>query len=104
MMKAVRAILLLLALNGLVGCDIRYPNTGVEMTDERPTIAFKGAPDGSQVFVDGVAMGPAAEFDGQKVLLVEAGTHVVEVRHNGAIILSESVFLGGGATRFFVVQ
>lgn len=103
-MKVVRAMLMLLAFGGLAACDIRYPNTGVEITDERPTIAFKGAPEGSQVFLDGIAMGPADEFDGRKVLLVEPGTHVVEVRRNGGVLLSESVFLGEGATRTFVVQ
>jgi hypothetical protein len=97
-------MLVLLALSGLAACDIRYPNTGVEIADERPTIAFRGAPAGSQVFVDGVAMGPADEFDGQKVLLVEPGMHVVQVRHKGGILLSERVFLGEGAKRTFVVQ
>lgn len=104
-MKAVRAMLMLLAFSGLAACDIRYPNTGVVIADERPTIAFSSAPKGSQVFIDGVAMGPADEFDGQnKVLLVEPGTHVVEVRRKGGVLLSERVFLGEGATRIFVVQ
>lgn len=104
MMKAARAVLMLLALGGLVACDIRYPNTGAEISDQRPTISFRGAPEGSLVFVDGIAMGRADEFDGRKVLLVEAGSHVVEVRHNGGVLLSESVFLGEGTNRIFVVH
>ncbi len=104
-MKVLRSILILLALGGLVACGIRYPSTNVEISDERPSIGFSGAPSGSQVFVDGIAMGPADKFDGRKqALLVEPGTHLVEVRHNGGVVLSESVFLGEGATRIFVVN
>ncbi len=104
-MKAVWTLLVVLALGGLGACDIRYPNTGVEITDERPTIGFKGAPGGSEVFVDGIAMGPADQYDGQReTLLVEPGTHVVQIHHQGGVLLSERVFLGEGATRIFVVQ
>lgn len=103
-MKTVRAMLMLLALGGLAACDIRDPNTDVKISDERPAIAFKGAPGGSLVFVDGVVMGSASKFNGQQVLLVEPGAHVVEVRHDGGVLLSERVFLGEGATRMFVVK
>lgn len=104
-MRLVRPLLMVLALGGLGACDIRYPNTGVEIADERPTIGFKGAPGGSQVFVDGIAMGPADRYDGQReTLLVEPGTHVVQVRHLGGVLLSARVFLGEGANRIFVVQ
>lgn len=104
-MKIFRSILILLALGGLTACPIRYPSTNVEISDERPTIGFSGAPSGSRVFVDGIAMGPADKFDGRKqALLVEPGTHLVEVRHNGGVVLSETVFLGEGATRIFIVN
>lgn len=104
-MRILRSILMLLALGELAACPIRYPSSNVEISDERPTIGFSGAPAGSQVFVDGIAMGPADEFDGRKrALLVEPGTHVVQVRHNGGVLLSETVFLGEGATRIFVVN
>jgi hypothetical protein len=104
-MKFLQSMLILLALGGLVACGIRYPSTNVEIQDARPTIGFSGAPAGSQVFVDGIAMGPADKFDGRKAaLLVEPGTHVVQVRNDGRVLLSETVFLGEGATRIFVVN
>lgn len=101
-MKILRSMVILLAFGWLAACE--YPNSKVEITDERPTIAFTGAPWRSQVFVDGVEMGRADRLEGRKVLLVEPGMHVVEVRHKGKILLSEKVFLGEGATRTFVVQ
>jgi hypothetical protein len=45
------SLLMVLVLGGLAACDIRYPTTNVAIADERPTIGFKGAPGGSQVFV-----------------------------------------------------
>ncbi len=104
-MKPVMSLLMVLVLGGLAACDIRYPNTNVAIADERPTIGFKGAPGGSQVFVDGIAMGAADRFDGHReTLMVEPGTHVVQVRHDGGVLLSERVYLGEGATRIFIVQ
>lgn len=103
-MKAARVLLVALALAGLAAC-IRYPTPGVEITDERPTIAFKGAPVGSVIYVDGIAMGAAAKFDGKReALLVEPGPHLIEVRDGDRTLLSERVFLGGRATRTFVVR
>jgi hypothetical protein len=50
-------------------------------------------------------MGAADQFDGNReTLMVEPGTHVVQVRHEGGVLLSERVYLGEGATRIFVVQ
>lgn len=100
--RALAAVLVL----GLVlaGCDIRYPSSRTDIPDERPSIAFQGAPDGSVVFVDGNAMGPATKFDGTNVLLVEPGNHVVEVRLGKQVLLTRRVFLSGQATRTFVVR
>lgn len=104
-MKPVLSLLMVLVLGGLAACDIRYPSTTVAIADERPTIGFKGAPGGSQVFVDGIAMGAADQFDGSReTLIVEPGTHVVQVRQDGGLLLSERVYLGEGATRIFIVQ
>lgn len=103
-MRAVKSLLMVLAIASAVAA-CRYPSGGVEITDERPTIGFKGAPDGAMIFVDGIAMGPAARFDGKKeALLVEPGSHVVEVRMGKRTLLSERVFLGSRATRTFTVR
>lgn len=102
-MRAAVVLFVALGLGGLAGCQ--YPTTGVEITDERPTIAFKGAPYGSVVFVDGLAHGSAASYDGVKnSLIVEPGSHLVEVRDGGNVIFSQKVFLGSRATKTFVVR
>ena len=104
-MSVLRSLVGLVLIIGFAACDIRYPNTGVEISDERPTIAFKGAPPGSEVFVDNLLMGPADRFDGRtELLLVEPGTHLIEVRYLGRTLLSERVILNGRATRTFTVQ
>jgi hypothetical protein len=89
----------------MTGCGIRYPSSRTDIPDERPSIAFRGAPNGSVVFVDGQAMGSATQFDGgENVLLVEPGNHLIEVRVGERVLLTRRVFLSGQATRTFVVQ
>ncbi len=103
-MKAVGALVVVVGLAGLAAC-IQYPTTGVAIPDERPTIAFKGAPYAAVVFVDGLAHGLAADYDGAtKSLIVEPGNHLIEVRDGDRNILSERVFLGSRATKTFVVR
>lgn len=102
--KPLRHILLVVALVALAGC-IRYPSSRTDIPDERPSIAFSGAPKGSVVFVDGQAMGLATQFDGGKnVLLVEMGNHLIQVRLGDRVLLTQRVFLSGQATKTFVVR
>lgn len=92
--------IVLLAL--IVGCA--YPTSGVRVPDERPSIAVKNAPRDAVLYVDGLNMGMARDYDGRsQVLLLEPGTHKVEVSTGGRVLLSETVFLGGGELRTLVV-
>lgn len=87
------------------GC--KYPAPAkVEQKDTRPAIGIAGAPKGAELYVDGVNMGPARDYDGKsKVLLVESGNHLVEVKSaSGEVLLSEKVFLGSLATKVFKIQ
>ncbi len=103
--KLLRQVLVVVALVALAGCDIRYPSSRTDIPDERPSIAFSGAPEGSVVLVDGLAMGPAARYDGQEnVLLVEPGNHLIQVRIGDRVLLRQRVFFSGRATRTFVVR
>ena len=93
------------ALAVLAACDIRLPSSRTDIPDERPSIAFSGAPEGSVVFVDGQAMGSAFQYSsGRNVLLVEPGNHLISVRMGDQVILTRRVFLSGAATRTFVVK
>jgi hypothetical protein len=71
------------------------PSTTVRTLDSRPSLAIAGAPPGSQLFVDGNAMGRAAAYDGQpQVLVVEPGTHLVDVRDTaGRVLFQQTVFV-----------
>ena len=71
------------------------PATTVRTPDSRPGLAVEGAPAGSQLFVDGNAMGDANAYNGQpSVLRVEPGTHVVDVRDgSGRVLFQQRVFV-----------
>ena len=88
----------------LIVAACAYPTTRTDIPDERPSLAFTNAPEGSTVWVDGLQMGAAHDFNGtDRVLLVEPGNHVVEVRMGERVLLTRRVFLSGPATRSFVV-
>jgi hypothetical protein len=104
-MKILYAVLILLSVIFFQGCH--YPDAAkIEQKDSRPAIGVAGAPVGSVVFVDGLKMGSASQFDGQKnVLLVESGTHLVEVKSaSGQVLHSETLFLSGSTTKILQVS
>jgi hypothetical protein len=64
-----------------------------------PSLIVKGAPTGSTLFIDGLAMGPATQFDGNpNVLAVLAGVHKVEVRSGTSVVYSGKAFVSSGET------
>lgn len=85
----------LLAAAALALAACAMPSTTVRTTDTRPSLAVEGAPRGSHLFVDGNSVGEAAAYDGRPaVLLVEPGTHVVDVRDtSGKVIFRQTVFV-----------
>lgn len=87
----IRVVLLLAVF--LFACAM--PSTSVRTTDTRPGLAFEGAPEGATVYVDGLAMGEAAKYDGNPgILLVEPGTHRVSVTApDGSVLLDRSVYV-----------
>jgi hypothetical protein len=59
----------------------------------------KGAPAGSTLFIDGLQIGSATQYDGNpNVLEVLEGTHQVEIRQGGSVLYSEKTFVGVGET------
>jgi hypothetical protein len=94
------SVLVAFALLSLTGC---YTNTSSTISDERPSIAFIGGQSGDSVYVNGIEMGDASEYDADpKVLFVEAGRNLVEVKSKkGSMILSTSVMLDKGQIRKF---
>ncbi len=94
-------ILCLCLLVAAAGCV--YPASQVRSSDERPQISFSGAPAASILYVDGLTMGePKTLEDANQTLLLEPGTHKIEVRaSDGSVLLSETVFLGSGSLKNF---
>ena len=70
------------------------PVTTVSTVDDRPALAFKGAPEGAFIYVDGLNMGRAAEYNGEpKILNVLSGSHNLRIIFNGAVIYEQRVFV-----------
>jgi hypothetical protein len=87
------------------GC--RYPDpAAIEQTDSRPAIGISGAPLESALYVDGLRMGMATQYDGtEQVLLIESGKHLIEVKSaDGTVIHSETVFLSNSATKVLAIK
>jgi len=83
---------LLVGTFALGGCSM--PSTVVRTVDDRPTLAFKGAPKEATLFVDGINMGSASQYDGDpKVLTVETGTHNVLVKIGQEDVFEKRVFV-----------
>lgn len=87
------------------GCT--YPEPAqIEQKDSRPAIGVSGAPESATLYVDGLKMGLASQYDGvEHVLLVESGKHLVEVKSaDGRVIHSETVFLSNSTTKVLDIK
>jgi hypothetical protein len=73
------------------------PQPQVKTGSVPPTLIVKGAPAGSILFVDGLAMGTAAQYDGNpNTLAVLEGSHQVEVRLGNTLVYREKSFASSG--------
>jgi hypothetical protein len=88
-----KAAFLTLCILLLVGCAM--PTTRVQTVDDRPSISVHGAPRGAVLFVDGLSMGAANQYDGApNILRLEPGTHEILIAKDGAVVFTERIFLG----------
>ena len=75
-------------------CSCSMPNTSVRTVDDRPTLVFKGSPENAVLYVDGINMGAASQYNGEpKALVVESGTHVVRITLGSEIVYEQRVFV-----------
>jgi hypothetical protein len=82
----------------LLGCA--EPVSNVRTVDDRSRLLVQGAPAGSQLYLDGKPVGDATAYAGDPgILLVEPGTHIVEVRRGDTLLFSQKIFFGGGEQR-----
>jgi hypothetical protein len=92
-----RALSIVALLIALAACAL--PQTTVRTGSAQPSLVVKGAPSGTVLYVDGLPVGPAPQFDGNpNVLAVLEGVHQVEIRQGNAVIYHDKVFLSSGET------
>jgi hypothetical protein len=91
-MKKILFFALLTAICGIFGCSMPY--TSVRTVDERPTLAFKNAPNGAILFIDGVNMGDPVQFNGDpNVLAVEPGSHSIRITSSDTVVYEQKIFV-----------
>ena len=96
-----KSLAILVAMAALTGC---MPQTTVRTGMSPPTLMVAGAPPGSVLFVDGLDMGSATQYDGNpKVLAVLEGTHQVEVRLGSNLVYKEKAFVSSGQSHTVAV-
>ena len=96
-----KSLAILVAIAALAGC---MPQTTVRTGMSPPTLMVTGAPSGALLFVDGLDMGSAAQYDGNpKVLAVLEGTHQVEVRFGSNVVHREKAFVSSGQSHTVAV-
>ncbi|MCX7056344.1 MAG: hypothetical protein NTZ79_03895 [Proteobacteria bacterium] len=79
----------------LASCAL--PETRVTTGAAPAGLVVEGAPAGATLYIDGLAMGLAAEFNGKpKVLTVLEGAHNVEIRVGSAVVFGEKAFVSNG--------
>lgn len=90
--------LTLILLASLSACAL--PETSVKTGAARPRLSFPNAAPDTILVMDGITIGPAARYDGNPgVLLVEEGTHLLELKRNGQTVHSEKAFVSNGETK-----
>jgi hypothetical protein len=96
-----RFYFLVLCLSLLVGCST--PVVKVLSVEEKPGISIHGAHPRAVVYVNGLSMGRAGQYDEHgKVLFLEPGTHDVEIVRRGTIIFTQQVVLSRGLQKIYV--
>jgi hypothetical protein len=92
-MRNIIVQLLLLSVVFMVGCG--GPSTAVKSAPDRAGIVIKNAPESSVLYVDGVTVGPASDFNGKKKYLeLEAGSHLIVIKSDANKILTrQEIFL-----------
>lgn len=98
-----KTLFVLILLAAQAACAL--PETSVRTGAARPKLSFPNAAPDMILVMDGITIGPAAPYDGNPgVLLVEEGTHLLEIKRNGQTVHSEKAFVSNGETRAIVTS
>ena len=75
------------------------PQTTVRTGAPKPGLTVQGAPYDAILYVDGLSMGLAKQFDGKPtVLAVLEGVHTLEIRQGSAVIFHDKALFSNGVT------
>lgn len=101
-MKKFSALLsVILSLFVLTGC-VNTPTEMVQVKDDRPFIMFAAAQPGDVVMLDGIDMGAASHYSaGKSGMRIEPGTHTIQVKRSGVVVLSEKFYVADGVSKTF---
>lgn len=75
----------------LAGCAM--PVTTVRSVDTRPSISVSRVNEQADLYVDGIRMGKAADFEEPNQLKLEAGTHRVSIVEAGKTTFEQTIFI-----------
>lgn len=90
-----RAFFLIISVTIAWGCAT--PTSMVHTVDDRPGLGIVGASPTSRLLINGLDMGLASDYDGEKaVLRLESGTHQIVVLDENRVYYDEKVYLGRG--------
>ncbi|MES2018099.1 MAG: hypothetical protein V4484_16550 [Pseudomonadota bacterium] len=96
-MKTLLALFLALALSA---CAL--PTTRVNAGTTRPTLTVIGAPANAVLYVDGLQIGTASQFNGApNTLLIEEGVHRLELRDGATVLMVQKILASGGENTNF---
>lgn len=75
------------------------PQTTVRTGSSQPGLIVQGAPSDAVLYVDGLSMGLARQFDGKpRVLAVLEGVHTLDIQQGSAVIFHDKAFFSSGET------
>jgi hypothetical protein len=69
------------------------PTTTVRSVDTRPSISVSKVNEQADLYVDGIRMGKAADFEEPNQLKLEAGTHRVSIVEAGKTTFEQTIFI-----------
>lgn len=94
-MNPMKNLLALAVAACLTACAM--PTTQVSTGAPRPTLIVQGAPADAILYVDGLAAGNAAQYNGvANSLLIEEGVHHVELRRGASVLMAQKIFASNG--------
>lgn len=87
-MKAIRLVLCAAL---LAGCSM--PATTVKSVDTRPSISVSRVNDQAELFVDGIHMGKASDYEEPNQLKLEPGTHRITIKEGSKVVFEQNIFV-----------